>query len=179
MQRVAVVGSSGSGKTTVASAIAAALSIPHLELDSVFHQPNWRELPSDVFQDTVRSFTDRDSWIIDGNYTRHGIADIVWPRADTIVWLDLSRSQTMRRIVPRTLRRIARSEELWNGNCERWTKLVDPRPEENVILWAWTRHPTVRREYATRFAAARGSHVTLVRLRTRAEIDEFVRSVAE
>lgn len=179
MKRVAVVGSSGSGKTTVARAIARALSIPHLELDSVYHQPNWRELPSDVFRDAVRSFADRDSWIIDGNYARHGIADIVWPRADTIVWLDLSRSQTMRRIVPRTLRRIARSEELWNGNRERWTKLVDPRPEENVILWAWTRHSTVRRDYGHRFVAAQGSHLTLIRLRTPAEIDAFVQSLAE
>lgn len=179
MKRVAVVGSSGSGKTTVASAIARALSIPHLELDSVYHQPNWRELPSDVFRDAVRSFADRDSWIIDGNYARHGIADIVWPRADTIVWLDLSRSQTMRRIVPRTLRRIARSEELWNGNRERWTKLVDPRPEENVILWAWTRHSTMRRDYGHRFAVAQGSHLTLIRLRTPAEIDAFVQSLAE
>jgi adenylate kinase family enzyme len=179
MKRVAVVGSSGSGKTTVASAIAAALSIPHLELDSVYHQPKWRELPSDVFRDAVRSFADGDAWIIDGNYTIHGIADIVWPQADTIVWLDLSRSQTMRRIVPRTLRRLARREALWNGNRERWTKLVDPRPEENVILWAWARHPTVRRDYADRFAAAQSSHLTLIRLRTPAEIDEFVRSIGE
>lgn len=178
MERVAVVGCSGSGKTTVATAIAGALGLPHLELDSVYQQPNWTELPTVEFQDVVRSFTDRESWVVDGNYASQGIADIVWPRADTIIWLDLSRSETMRRIVPRTLRRIARNEELWNGNRERWATLVDPRPERNVVLWAWTSHPGVRRDYAQRFADAEGSDLTLVRLRSQDVIDDFLASSA-
>ena len=41
MQRISVVGNSGSGKTTVAQAIAAELGLPYLELDGVFHQPDW------------------------------------------------------------------------------------------------------------------------------------------
>jgi adenylate kinase family enzyme len=44
MQRVSVVGSSGSGKTTLAAQIARCLGAPHLELDSVFHQPGWEPL---------------------------------------------------------------------------------------------------------------------------------------
>ena len=52
----------------------------------------------------------------------------MWPRADTVVWLDLPRSQVMRQIVSRTFRRVLTREELWNGNRE---------PVEN--LWAWTR----------------------------------------
>ncbi len=176
MDRIAVVGCSGSGKTTVATSVAEALGIPHLELDSVFHQPNWVGLPIEEFQDAVTAFTDRDAWVVDGNYTSQGIADIVWPRADTIVWLDLPRSETMRRIVPRTLGRVARGERLWNDNRERWTNLVDPRPNQNMILWAWTRHPIVRREYAQRFADAEGSHLTLVRLKTPTEIDAFLAS---
>jgi len=179
MQRVAVVGCSGSGKTTVASAVAGALDLPHLELDSVFHQPDWTELPTDEFRTAVRSFTNRDAWVVDGNYTRQGVTDIVWLRADTIVWLDLPRSQTMRRIVPRTLGRIARREGLWNGNRERWTNLIDPRPDSNIILWAWTRHPIVRDDYEQRYAAAEGSHLHLIRLRTPEAINEFVQSVGE
>jgi hypothetical protein len=96
----------------------------------------------------------------------------------TIIWLDLSRSETMRRIVPRMLRRSARSEQLWNSNRERWVTLVDPRPDRNVVLWAWTSHPRVRREYVQRFADAEGSDLTLIRLRTQDAIDDFQTSLA-
>lgn len=83
VKRVAVVGSPGSGKSTVAKTVSSALGVPHLELDSVFHQPGWTELPTDEFQDAVRTFTDGAEWVVDGNYTNHGITDLVWPRADT------------------------------------------------------------------------------------------------
>lgn len=41
MQRLSVVGNSGSGKTTIAAELARLIGAPHLELDSVFHQPGW------------------------------------------------------------------------------------------------------------------------------------------
>ena len=174
MQRIAVVGSSGSGKTTVACAISSGLGFPHLELDSVFHQPGWTPLPTDDFQAAVRDFTDQEAWVVDGNYTSQGIADAVWPRADTVVWLDLSRGLTLRRIANRTLRRFVRREQLWNGNKENWRNFVDPRPENNVILWSWTRHPSVRSHYDDRFNDPEWSHLELVRLRSQPEVDAFV-----
>ena len=42
VQRLSVVGNSGSGKTTIARRLATGLGIPHLELDAVFHQPDWQ-----------------------------------------------------------------------------------------------------------------------------------------
>ena len=44
MQRISVVGNTGSGKTTVAAAVAAQLGLPLLEFDGVFHQPDWQPL---------------------------------------------------------------------------------------------------------------------------------------
>ena len=41
MRRVSVVGNSGSGKTTVATGIAQALAVPHLELDAVERFAQW------------------------------------------------------------------------------------------------------------------------------------------
>jgi adenylate kinase family enzyme len=63
VRRVSVVGNSGSGKTTVAAAIARALSVPHLELDAVFHQPNWQPLEREVFRATVADFVASDAWV--------------------------------------------------------------------------------------------------------------------
>jgi len=177
VKRIAVVGSSGSGKSTVARGISIALGIPHLELDSVFHLPGWTQLPTNEFQDAVRTFTDGDAWVVDGNYTGQGIADIVWPRVDTVVWLDLPRSQTMRRVGARTLRRVSRGEKLWNGNQERWTNIVDPRPEENILLWTWTRYNKVKEQYTRRFDDPQWEHVNRVRLTSSGEVDAFLQAV--
>ena len=45
--RFNVVGSSGSGKSTIARAIAQALQIPYVELDALFWKRGWQESPDD------------------------------------------------------------------------------------------------------------------------------------
>ena len=89
VQRVSVVGNSGSGKSTLGAALAARLGVPYVELDSIFHQPGWAELPRDEFRERVGALADGDAWVIDGNYT--AVRDLVWARADTVVWIDLPR----------------------------------------------------------------------------------------
>jgi len=163
----------------VARALSAALELPHLELDSVFHQAVWAELPTGEFQEVVRVFTDQEAWVVDGNYTRQGITDLVWPRADTAVWLDLPRRETMRRVGARTFRRVVRGERLWNGNRERLRNVVDPRPEHNILLWTWTRYNRVKHQYAERLEDPRWSGLNLVRLPSQDAVDKYVSSVRE
>jgi len=166
MDRVSVVGSSGSGKTTVSRALASALGVPVLELDAVFHQPGWTPRPDPEFQDMVRSFVAGDRWVVDGNYSGHGMGDIVWPRADTIVWLDPPRRVVMRRVVIRTLRRVATREVLWNGNREPWSNLYSLDPAKNIITWAWTRFERMRDRYERMMADGTWSHAEVIRVRT-------------
>src|SRR5262249_28729574 len=117
--RVAVVGSSGSGKTTMGRAIAARLGLDFVELDSIFHQPGWTELPDDEFRARVRAVVDRDAWVIDGNYGV--VRPLVLERATTVVWLDYSRPRVMQQVIRRSVARGLTRQELWNGNRE------DPR----------------------------------------------------
>ncbi len=162
MRRVSVVGNSGSGKTTLAVAVAQALGVPHLELDSVFHQPDWEPLDKGLFRARVAEVTAGDGWVIDGNYS--SVQDLVWQRADTVLWIDLPRRTVMRQLVRRTLRRMVTREELWNGNTESWRLLLSLDPDKSILLWAWTQH----REYARRYeAAARdpaNRHLSFVRV---------------
>jgi hypothetical protein len=78
----------------------------------------------------------------------------------------------MRRIVLRTLRRIAGRVELWNGNRERWENFFTWDPEESVISWAWHQHATYRARYMA--AAAEPGHLTFVRLRSPRAARRFV-----
>ena len=174
MQRISVIGSSGSGKTTFARDLAHLLDLPRLELDSVMHQPGWTPKPDHEFQAEVGDFVAGDGWVVDGNYTSHGVARIVWPRADTIVWLDPSRAVVMRRVVWRTLRRVATREELWNGNREPWTNLYSRDPYKNIIVWAWTRFEHVRQKYEGMLSDGSWDHLDVVRLRTAREARAFL-----
>jgi adenylate kinase family enzyme len=100
-RRISVVGTSGSGKTTLARQISQRLAIPHVELDALHHEPDWQEAPIDVFRKRVEQSLSSDSWVVDGNYSK--VRDIVWSRADTVVWLDYSLPVIMTRLLRRTL----------------------------------------------------------------------------
>ena len=168
VRRISVVGNSGSGKTTIAAALSEALDVPHLELDGVFHQPDWVPLEEAEFRRRVAEFVAAPSWVADGNYS--AVRDLVWARADTVIWLDPPRHRVMRRIIWRTLRRTALRAELWNGNRERWVNLVRADPMESVIAWAWTRHHVYRRRYELAVADTANAHLAFVRLRASGEV---------
>ena len=163
----------------MARRIAGALDLPHLELDSVFHQPDWTPLPDDEFRVAAVDFTQQERWVVDGNYTAAGVLDLVWERADTVVWLDLSRRVVMSRVIRRTVRRAATREELWNGNREPWSNFTRWNPEENIIRWAWTRFDHTRSKYDSRSVDSRWSHLEFIRLSFRSEAADFVQNLSE
>jgi adenylate kinase family enzyme len=171
-----VVGCSGSGKTTLARSLAAALGSPHTELDSVYHQPGWTPLSDEEFRRQVAEAVGADRWVVDGNYSV--VRDIVWNRADTVVWCDLSYAVVMARTVRRTVRRVMTREELWNGNREPWSNLWSVKPEKSIIAWSATRHRVYRRRYAEAEHDPRWASLRFVRLRSQSEADAFVAGVA-
>jgi len=175
--RVSVVGNSGSGKTTLAAALSAALDMPHLELDSVFHQPGWVPLEVGEFRRRVTEFVAGERWVADGNYAV--VQDLVWARADTVVWLDPPRHRVMRRVIWRTLRRAALRAELWNGNREPWANFLRADPEKSVIAWAWTRYHSTRQRYELALADPANAHLAFIRLRAPGEVAAFVARVRE
>jgi len=75
---------------------------------------------------------------VDGNYSH--VRDILWPLASTILIIDLPKRVVMTRVVKRTLLRIMKREELWNGNRESWRNVLSRDPMRNIILWAWNTH---------------------------------------
>ena len=174
MRRVSVVGTSGVGKSTVASALARVLGADFLELDSLQHQADWTPLPTSEFRAAVAAAAAGECWVIDGNYSR--VRDIVWARADTVVWLDLPRRTVMRRVIWRTLRRVGGRVELWNGNRERWRNFFTLDQEESVIIWAWQTHASNRARYEAAMADPENGHLRFVRLKNPAAARRFLRS---
>ena len=158
----------------MARSLAESLGIPNLELDGVYHQPDWIPLPDDEFLSTVDAFTSGSQWVVDGNYATAGVLDLVWSRADTVVWLDPPKHVVMSQVTSRTLKRRRKGQELWNGNRESLWSLTKWDPEENIIRWAWTRFEPTRARYESRSADPRWSHVDIIHLRSRPEAAEFL-----
>lgn len=140
--RISVLGTSGSGKSTVGRAAAERLGIPFIELDAIRHQANWVELPDPDFRARVAALTAGEAWVIDGNYSV--VRDIVHSRATMIVWLDFPRWLVMVQVIWRSLRRALLRTELWNGNRERFCAMFQA---DHPIRWAWNTHARRRREY--------------------------------
>lgn len=176
MQRVSVIGVPGSGKSTLARALGAVLEVPTVELDSVFHEPGWTHPDVDRFRATVGEIVAGDRWVVDGNYS--AVRELVWARADTIIWLDVPRLVATGRVLRRTLRRVATREELWNGNREHWTNLLRRDPEQNIVLWAWTKHPDYRERYSAAMADPALDRAQRIRLRSDEQVALLLREVA-
>jgi adenylate kinase family enzyme len=170
------VGTSGSGKSTLGAALAARLGADYLELDSVFHQPGWVPLPREEFRGRVAAAVAGERWVIDGNYTSQ-VKDLVWARADTVVWLDLPRRTVMRRIIWRSFRRALGRTELWNGNRERWRNFFSLDKEESVIAWAWQTHAATRAKLEAAIADQGNSHLRFVRLESPGAVRRFLQDL--
>jgi adenylate kinase family enzyme len=174
VRRVSVIGTSGSGKSTLGRELAGILAVPYLELDSIFHQPGWSPLPQPDFREAARAAAAGDGWVIDGNYS--AVQPVVWERADTVIWLDISRPTVMRRLAWRTFRRAATREQLWNGNRERWRNFFSLDPEQSIIAWAWARHAEYRARYNAASRDPASAHLTFIRLATPRDARHFLTS---
>jgi adenylate kinase family enzyme len=174
VERISVVGNSGSGKTTLARRLADRYGLEHIELDALFHHPDWQPRPE---ADIRRLVTERleaatGGWVACGNYS--AVRELVWERADTVVWLDVPRRLVMRRVIRRTLRRVLTREELWNGNREPLANLYRWDPNRNIIRWSWMNHAKYANRYGHAMSDQRWEHLTFVRLRSSDDVERWL-----
>ncbi|MFQ4148244.1 AAA family ATPase [Arthrobacter sp. LAPM80] len=170
-QRILVAGVSGSGKTTLAARIAAVLGVPHTEIDSLFHGPDWT--PRESFEHDVEQFSGTATWTTEWQY--NPVRDMLAERADTLIWLDFPTALTLSRLIRRTVRRRLRREELWNGNLEAPLHSIFFDPD-HIIRWGWQ----TRNLYRSRIPALRQSHpgLRIVRLRRQRDVETWVKNLS-
>ena len=170
MQRISIIGTSGSGKTTFAGKLAEILRVPHIELDSLNWEANWMSAPKEVFRSRVREAVNSDRWVVDGNYGNDA-RDLIWERADTIVWLNYSLPVMVYRVVRRTLRRLVFGEECCNGNRESLRRAFS---RESIVLWVFQTYRRRRAEYPVLLRAMERRGVRTVKIHSPKEANRWL-----
>ena len=166
MRRAVIVGSTGSGKTTLARDLASRFGLTNVELDALHWDPDWTPAPREAFRARVAAaLAASDRWVADGNY--RAVRDIVWGQADTLVWLDYPLLLLATRLAKRTVARVARREELWNGNREDWRSQF--LSKDSLFCWLLKTYGSRRREYPRLLADPEYAHLEVRRFRWPAE----------
>ncbi len=173
-RRIVVIGSTGSGKSMLAATLAERLDVPFVELDALFWQPDWDESDDETFGAKVKAATAGDAWIVAGSYRRVS-ERVIWPRAETMIWLDYRLPLLLRRGIVRSWRRWRDHELLWGTNYEFfWGHLYR---RDSLLLFAIRTYRSNRRRWLEMMDDPQWAHIDFVQLRSPAETERWLERV--
>jgi len=162
--RILVLGRTGSGKTTLARELAAELGAPHIELDALYFGPQFSTAPLPVLRERVSAAVAADRWVTDGN--KSAVRDLVWPRADTVIWLDYPLVVSLWRLGRRALWRASAIKTQTHGEVGTSSRRKQMMSAAKGVFTALRSHRGQRRTYPRMFAEEQNRHLTVLRLRS-------------
>ena len=172
--RIVILGTTGSGKTTLAQRLSRLLGVPTVELDAIRHGPNWTETPDDLFRRRVADALRGEGWVVDGNYSV--ARDIIWPRATMLIWLDYSFPLTFWRLFRRTMSRGIMRKKLWNGNTEDlWRHFFT---KDSLFLWALKTHWRRRKSLESVLFTPEYSHIDVMRFKSARDTEKWLEGIS-
>jgi adenylate kinase family enzyme len=164
MRKILVIGSSGSGKSTFATRLGTLLNLEVSHLDKLFWRSGWSEPAPEEWLQIVTALTERDSWILDGNYT--GTLELRVKKCDTVIFLDLSRWLCLWRIVTRVLRYRKENRPDMAEGCPEKLDL-------EFVLWVWN-YPRRTKPKVVKLLCESCEGKEIVWLRSRREVERFL-----
>lgn len=101
MNKIAVIGIMGAGKSTLSKELSEKLHLPLYHLDKIYWKPGWIKISAEEGESIQREIVKNEKWIIDGNWTSS--LDIRLEPADTVIFLDYPKWLCVYRIFKRGL----------------------------------------------------------------------------
>jgi adenylate kinase family enzyme len=102
VNRIAIIGCGGSGKSYLAPELGAILGVPVTHLDALYYDRHWNPIPARQFARLQCDLVTQPRWIIDGNYA--STMAIRLAEADTVIFLALPAGACLWGILQRRFR---------------------------------------------------------------------------
>jgi adenylate kinase family enzyme len=169
MRRIAIIGSGGAGKSTLARALGECLGLEVVHLDTLYWKSGWKETPTPTWTTIQENLVGRPSWIIDGNYGK--TMDIRLRAADTVIFLDMPRKLCLWRALKRRVR--------YHGRCR--PDLTPGCPEQldpAFLRWIWDYPKKKRPGVLEKLATYRGEK-TIIHLKSPRAVRRFLRGLEQ
>ncbi len=168
MQRILIVGTSGSGKSTLAKKLSELLDLPYVKTDAFYWKEGWQQASTASVIEQVTNVLKQDTWVMDGNFEDQ--RQLVWARADTIIWLDLPKQLTLFRVLRRNLYWVLTRKKVWSGNQMTWAR-----------AWSGFRHAMrsydhKKQNYPSYFVEFK--HVKIIRFESKEEVAKWVKTIS-
>jgi adenylate kinase family enzyme len=167
-QRVVVIGSSGSGKSTFARRLGHATGLPVTHIDQLFWQSGWVQTPKPLYLERLSAIVAQERWIIEG--VNPSTLDLRLPRTELLIWLQRGRLGCLWRVA----RRIATSYGRVRPDMA--TGCPERLPDREFLTYIWTFETRI----APRIEAAidrHGMRTRTVRLTSDSAASEWLRGL--
>jgi len=174
-KRIFVIGSTSSGKSTLAERLAKRFDLHYIDLDALHWEPNWTEAPLEVFRERVSSATQAPGWVVAGNY--HTVRDLIWPNAEAAIWLDYSLPRIFWQLTRRTFTRWWHNELLWGTNRENLWMHFKLWSDESLYHWLFKTYWSRKREYPVSLSQPEHQHLKLIRFKHPSETEEWLNTI--
>ena len=173
--RLVVIGTTSSGKSTLAEELARRLDLDFVELDALYWEPNWKGVDDETFGRRVQTAIGAERWVVAGNYSR--VRPLIWPRAEALIWLDYSLWTVFWRLTRRTFQRWWTQELLWGTNRENLWNHLKLWSDESLFHWLFKTYGRRKREFPQLLTLSEHKHLTVFHFTTPKETDDWLKNI--
>jgi adenylate kinase family enzyme len=174
-KRIVVVGATGCGKSTLAENLAHKLGLNYIELDALYWKPDWVGSSNEEFREKVEAAIQTPGWALAGNYSV--VRDMIWPRAEAVVWLDYPFFLILGRLLRRTWIRWRTKELLWGTNYEPLWVHFKLWSKDSLVNWLFQTYWRRKRTYPQFFAQPEHTHLKIFRFKNPQEMETWLAGI--
>ena len=173
--RIAIVGTTSSGKSTLANRLAEKIGGDYIELDAFYWERNWTPAEPFDFFVRVEEAISSEAWVAAGNY--HLARDLIWQKADLVIWLDYPLPILFWRLLTRTIRRAVTKEKLFADNVENFWTHLKLWSEDSLFHWLFKTYWRRKRETPRLLALPEYAHLKVIRFMHPKETECWLRNL--